>query len=459
MEYSYDITQKQRQKLILSAQMRESLDVLQMPLPDLFQKIDEEMMENPVLDLCEPEKSELDRTEDLKRIEFIQKLRRERGREAFDPTAANEREFDPFLFLSEEPTFTDFLMEQLRDMKTDRQTAKICRYLIEDLDDRGYLSEDAATIADHLRMSDDGQVEKAVEVIRSMEPAGVGAFDLQECLTLQLQRKPDSVSAEFEIVNQYLELLADNKIRLIAEKLGVSAPDAQRLCDRIRTLNPIPSSGFRTNTQSRFIIPEATVQNDDSGRWTVEMNRSVERRLSIDPLYRKLARTAGDKETQKYIREKLARASSLIREVSSRSSTILRVLETIIELQPSYFRKGRSGLKPMTMREVAKKLNLNESTVSRAVQEKFILCPFGLVSIKSLFTAQLGNSENTGVSAAKAKERIQNCIDLEDKKAPISDQAIVSELWKQGIVLSRRTVAKYRNELNIPGMAKRKIYR
>lgn len=460
MDFSYGINQKQQQKLILSAQMRESLNILQMSLPDLLTKVDEEIVENPVLCFCELEEGgETNSTENSELIELTKKIQSEQCRVNFNPVTLDEGEFDPFLFISKESTFSDFLLEQLREMKIDRQTAKICRFLIEDLDERGYLPEDAESIAENLRIADVRSVEKAIEVIRQMEPAGVGAFDLRGCLTLQLQRRPDSSLAEFEIVEKYLELLADNKIRLIAEKLELSVPDAQRFCDRIRKLTPIPSSGFSTNTRDKFVIPEAAIQKDDSERWTVEMNRSVARRLSIDPLYRKLAQTTDDKEARKYIREKIAGASSLIREISNRSSTICRILEKIVGLQPSYFSKGPSGLKPMTMKEIAKELGLNESTVSRAVQDKFILCPAGLVSIKSLFTAELGSlGQGTGVSAAEVKEKIRRCIHSEDKESPLSDQAIVLQLLKQGTVLSRRTVAKYRGELKIPVMAKRKIY-
>lgn len=457
MGFSHDINQKQQQKLILSAQMRESLNILQMPLTDLLRKVDEEIIENPILDFGESEEDEV--IENLGNSEFKDLLKSAPNDWDEKEPVLDAGNFDPFLFVSKESTFSDFLLEQLRELKIDAQTATICRYLIEDLDEKGYLPENAETLAGILGVTDVRLVEDAIEVIHSMEPTGVGASNLQECLTLQLQRIPDSSPAEFEIVRKYLEFLANNKIRSIAKELKISASDAQKFCDRIRRLNPIPSSGFNTSKRDKFVLPEAIIQTDGSGHLTIEMNCSAAHRLSINPLYRKLAQTTDDKETQKYIKEKMARASLLIHEISERASTVSRILKKIVELQPSYFSKGIASLEPMTMKEIAKELDLNESTVSRAVQDKFILCSFGMVSIKSLFTAQLGNPVNgTVVSVAEVKKKIQKCIDTEDKKIPLSDQAIVSELRKQKITLSRRTVAKYRSELNIPVMAKRKVY-
>ena len=460
MNLSYDIYQKQHQKLTLSARMKESLDILQISLPDLLWKIDEEIMQNPVLECNCPEE-----TDPMGSAEFPQpkeqppKVQVEWIGEDFCAASSNSKtDVDPFLFVAKGPTFSDFLLEQLQEIKTDAQTTKICRYIIEDLDERGYLPERAEIIANNLGIANPRRVERAIGVIRQLEPAGVGAFDLRECLTLQLQRCSDSCPAELAIVERYLELLAENKIRLIAEKLGISVSDVQKCCDRIRSLNPIPSSGFNTGTREKFVIPDAVILKDESGCLTVKMNGAASCRLSIDPLYRKLAQTAKEQETRKYIREKITRASSLIREVSQRTDTVSRVLEQIIGLQAAYFESETSALKPMTMKQIAERLGLNESTVSRAIQDKFILCPTGLVSIKSLFTARLQTENCAGVSAAEAKKKIQRCVDLENKESPLSDQAIVAKMKAKGIILSRRTVAKYRAELNIPVMAKRKVY-
>lgn len=460
MDLSYDIRQKQHQKLALSARMRESLDILQISLPDLLRKIDKEIMENPVLECnCTEETDTKDSAELPQPKEQPPRVQIEwYGENSRSTSPDSETDVDSFLFVAKEPTFSDFLLEQLREIKTNAKTAKICRYLIEDLDERGYLPESAEIIAKNLRLADPKLVERAIGLIRQMEPAGVGASDLRECLTLQLQRCSDSSPAEFAIVERYLELVADNKIRLIAEKLGISVSDAQKYCDRIRSLTPIPSRGFHTGTREKFVIPDAVIRRDEGKCLTVEMNGAASRRLSIDPFYRELAQTAEDQEARKYIREKITTASSLIREVSQRTGTVARILEQIIDLQPAYFESGTSGLKPMTMKQIAERLGLNESTVSRAVQDKFILCPAGLVSIKSLFTAQLRTEDSSGVSAAEVKNRIQQCVDSENKEDPLSDQAIVAKMQAQGIVISRRTVAKYRGELNIPVMAKRKVY-
>ncbi|WP_326975074.1 RNA polymerase factor sigma-54 [Caproicibacter sp. BJN0012] len=456
---SQEQKQNLSQKLILSAKLRESLDILQMPLPDLLRKVEDEIMENPVLDCDGTERNgEMDETENLEFKSWQGKNPGSRNGQGHDLAAFDKSQNnDPFQFVSKEPTFSDFLREQLGEIKMDLLTTQICQYLIEDLDERGYLPETAEAIADDLRITDVRLVEKAIRVIQLMEPAGVGAYDLRECLALQLQRMPGCNPAEFKIVDRYLKLLADNKVKLIAEKLDVSVSDALRFCNQIRKLNPIPSSGFNTGALKNFIIPEATIRKDDLGNFKVEMNRPATYHLSINPYYKKMAQITEDEKTKKYIREKIIKASLLIDAISDRASTISKILEKIIEFQPFYFSKGTSCLSPMTMTSVAEQLGLNESTVSRAVQDKFILCPWGIVRLKSLFTQKLtGSDSNQVFSSVYVKDKIKEMISTERKERPLSDQKIALALNRIGILISRRTVSKYRESLEVFPAAKRK---
>lgn len=465
--------QVQKQKLLLTAQIKESLEILQMPLAELRKKIDIEITENPVLEYDESRKSEDGASADCEEktedeffddddsctLGIAKKILSDNYNYSAAGSNNRDREnYDPFAVISSEPDFSDYLQVQLLELKLDPITEKICRYIIWDLDERGFLNNTADEIAEDLGLENAIPVGNAINIIKHMEPAGVGASCLSECLTLQLQKHPDSDPALFVIANKYLELLANNKIAVIAQKLGVPAPKAQELCSQIRSMNPIPSSGFNTGTCEKFVIPEAEIIKDSSGKFIIKSNDEFTPRVYINPFYLHLAEHPDNKETEKYLKDKIKSASSMIFGMSIRKKTITRVLEKIVELQPLYFDKGTAFLQPMTMKTIAEQLEVNESTVSRAIQNKFILCGWGIISIKSLFTYSFNTAENGLIfSSASVKQKIKGLIESERKEAPLSDQAISLNLKESGILISRRTIAKYRNQLDIPSASHRKM--
>lgn len=462
MELSYQEkqTQNQQQKLILSEQMQESLKILQMSCVELQHKIEEELTENPVLEF---ENNDTTSKPDEKSDELFtgtQKLWENHLAEPYNSFSFGEESPDPFASVSQDCDFRGFLLRQLSEIPVEPSIERVCRYLIECLDERGYLPYAPDKIAHELHLPNASLVRTAVKNIQQMDPAGVGAFDLQECLLLQLQRNNENSPEVYTIVEQYLESVADNKIREIARKMDVSIVQAQSYCKVIRKLNPIPSRGFQTGTRELFVIPEAIVCRNQDGKLCIEDYRIDSRRLFISPYYKELAKNTNDKETLVYLNERIQHASSLILEIASRKRTFIRILELIVQRQPLYFEKGRSGLKPMSMGSVAEELGLHESTVSRAVQNKFILCSFGTVSMKSFFTSgiTLGNGSSS-LSSEAVQSKIEEIIEAENSACPLSDQQIVAKLQQSsGISISRRTVAKYRDELHIPSSSKRKVY-
>ena len=260
-----------------------------------------------------------------------------------------------------------------------------------------------------------------------------------------------------EIIDEYLDLIADNKFAVIAKNLNITPKEAQDLGDIIKGLEPKPSRGFFTGDDVKFIIPDAAIRKID-GEYFVIMNEGVIPRLSISSLYKDIINNKEDESTESYVKEKLNSAMFLIKSIEQRKSTLLRILEQVVEKQKEYFDKGQKYLKPMTLKEMAEILKIHESTVSRAIKDKYILTSFGTVKIKDLFTGGLSTSKNNSedVAVINIKKQIKEMIDAEDKKKPLSDQIICDELNKKKLNISRRTVAKYREELGIRSSSKRK---
>ncbi len=436
--------QKQSQKLVLTAQMKESLKILQMPLPELKSKVENEITENPVLEYLGPAQE----GDGIRPPWLAGSTPNTGGRHT-------DENFDPFYAISKKDTFYDFLRGQLYETNIPRGISEICGYIIENIDSRGYLTVSAEEIAEATGAKP-AHVAEALRTVRQFDPPGVCAQNLSDCLTLQLGRLPGCDVYAFEIAGNYLKLLSENKITSIAKELCITAARAQSCCNIIKSLNPIPASGYDTGGDNIFVVPEAEIFKGGEGKLKVKNNGGYMPKVYINSFYLRLAKKSPDKETEKYLKEKIKRASVLILEISNREKTITRILEKIIELQPQYFEKGPKYLKPMALKDIADTMGVNESTVCRAVQGKYILCPNGVVSVRSLFTNRVGGS---GSSAVSVQNKIIDIFKSEDRLRPLSDQAVVSILSKDAdIKISRRTVAKYRQLLMIPPASKRKVF-
>ena len=456
MDFSLQMTQEQ--KLIMTQQMQLSIKILQMSNVDLLEYINKEFAENPILDANYSNKKEetliKDRYDYKEMVKYLESDNY--GSQSYG--SYNEDEISPFNFISSKKTLKEYLHEQIGILKKDKHIKAICDYFIENIDGRGYLSSSIEKLCSEISVSlKDG--EEALEIVHSLDPVGVGARDLKECLNIQINNREIYDENLIKVIDNHLEDLAQNKYVKIAKDLKITPHKVQVYADVIKRLEPKPSRGFYTGDEIKFIIPDAEIRKIDN-QYFIIMNEGVLPNLSINPLYKEILNQNKDKEALDYIKDKMGSAIFLVKSIEQRKSTLYKVLECILQKQKEYFEKGLKYLKPMTLKEISDILKIHESTVSRAIRDKYILTSMGTVKIKDLFTNGISNNENSkeDISVINIKDKIKQLIDQENKSKPLSDQVICEKLNKENMNISRRTVAKYREEMEIKSSSKRKRF-
>lgn len=453
MDFSLNLTQEQ--KLVMTQEMQLSVKLLQMSSFELQEYVEKEIQENPVLDVKESnaneiEKDKLDYKEIIKNLDFDNY-----SHHSYEKNDDNE--VSPFNFISEKKSLKEYLKDQVRDLDENDYVKAICLYIVENIDAKGYLVLENREIEEELKISEE-LTAHCVNVIQDLEPYGIGARNLEECLKIQIRQKGMDDENIFIIIDKYLEMIAENKYNIIAKELNIDVKQAQEYGDLIKTLDPKPSRGFYTGEDVRYITPDAYIKKIDNEYYII-MNDDLAPRLTINAMYKDIINKENDKDAVSYVKEKLNSALFLIKSIQHRKSTIYRVIEKILELQRDYFDYGESYLKPMTLKEIADSMQMHESTISRAIRDKYIYTSRGTIKIKDLFTTGIlrgFNGEN--VSALIIKNNIKKMIDEEDRGKPLSDQKICDLINEQGMNISRRTVAKYREEMGIKSSKGRKRF-
>jgi len=459
MDFNLNLTQEQ--KLIMTQQMQLSIKLLQMSTYDLREYIEKEFSENPVLEAQYEDTKEVSKEQDrLEYKELVKYLESDNyGSQSYGEY--DEEGISPFTFISKPESLTDYLEGQILELPIDEYMRSVCSYMVECLDQKGYLDIKKEELMNELDCSEE-TFNRALIVIQNLEPAGIGARDLKECLEIQLERKGENYPIVKEIIDNHLDDLADNRYQVIAKDLDITPKKAQDYGDLIKTLEPKPSRGFYTGDEVGFIIPDAEIRKID-GEFFILMKDGVLPMLSVNPLYKDILKdSTNDKEATEYVKEKIDKAMFLIKSIEQRKSTLHKVLQKILEKQKDYFEKGEKYLKPMTLKEIAEKLEMHESTISRAIRDKYILTSMGTIKIKDLFVNSISNKEKSDgeedVTVINIKKVLEEVIKEEDKRKPLSDQAISEVLKEKGMAISRRTVAKYREELGIKSSSKRKRF-
>lgn len=455
MKLDFNLNLSQQQKLVMTQNMQLSINILQMSACELREFINKELEENPIIDSDFNLKKDTEIEQYKKMIESIEYDNSNYS--SYSKGEYDEEGLSPLNFVSEKKTLKSYLYEQLHTNKEVKNLRIIIDYMIESLDSRGYLDETVENICNKFNISEEKCVQ-ALEILQDLEPAGIGGRNLKESLLIQLKRKKKLDLNLENIINNYLDLVADNKFKDIAKYLNISQIEAQNYGDIIRELEPKPSRGYYTGDDVKFITPDAYIKKIDK-EYIVIMNNDIVPQLSINGVYKNLLLHGSDKEVESYIKEKIGSAMFLIKSINNRENTLRIILEDIIKRQKEYLDKGKKYLKPMMLKDIAEDINMHESTVSRAIKDKYILTSYGTVKIKDLFTvgySTRSSSDGKDVSAKNIKDIIKEIIDSEDKKRPLSDEMICTELSKKNLNISRRTVAKYREEMGIKSSSKRK---
>ncbi len=449
----------------LSFQMIQSLKLLQVNALQLEQMLKTELEMNPILEAAEElETEEAQEEKEDKNEEIEEGDELEVGEDEVDWEEYLEEGFDLGYSRSEEvdrgkeyyeptavyyPSLEEYLTNQLAEKKLSEDKRILIEFLIGSLESDGYLRIPLEQISEFLNVTE-FEIEEALNVIWRMDPPGVGARNLQECLAIQLRRLGLQDSLAAKIVTQAWELFEKLKIPDISRKFGVEPSEVQRAIDSIKKLHPKP--GFLiARDGSSMIVPDLIVEKID-GEFIVTLNDRSTPSLHINKAYANLLKrgSSAKKDVKKYVREKFNSATWLIRSIEQRKTTMLRVMYAIIERQREFFEKGPPNLYPLKLQDIADMVDMHISTVSRVTSNKYVQTPHGIFELKHFFTEAVGqDGGGTDVSSERIKSRIRELVENEDSRQPLSDQKIADILSKEELKIARRTVAKYREQMRI----------
>lgn len=349
-----------------------------------------------------------------------------------------------------EKDLRDEMFEHAKFMFPDNETQKLLSYLIYNLDDNGYLQ---IHDADGYLKFDEQEIDKGIQLLQQVGPAGIGARNLKECLLLQITHTyPENELAE-RLVNDHLQLIADRKWNAIASHLNITMTEVKDLYDFIQTLNPRPCS-FTANSSTEYSTPDIVVEWKNDA-FVFHLNDGYLPAIQVNKDYAHYLNAKDD--MSKYINTQYKSYQWLLSSIEQRRNTIIKIMHILLEQQEAFFKNGPSALKPLTLKEVAEAIDMHESTVSRATTNKVLQTPFGSFDLRILFTSKLETTDGNTISQTTVKTLLESFIAQENKFKPYSDQKIAEYFeTEKGITISRRTISKYREELRIPPSSKRK---
>ncbi len=470
--FNQSFQQRQTQQLVLAPQMRQSLKILQVAALDLRATIQEELQSNPALEElpmegvsldkpAPPEDDGADRDQGEamsfgkdKDLEVLGKLSDDwrdqmadtGGVRARSPEEDEKRQhfFDS---LTSEISLAEHLMQQAELSDCPAPVREAVRYLVGSLDDRGFLTTTLPDLALLSGLSLE-TVQAGAKLLRSFEPAGIGAENLSDCLLLQLAQKGRDRSVAGRMIRDHFDLLVRRRIPDIARRMGLSPETIQEAIGEIGLLDPAPGRRFADDS-NRVVVPDVTVEPDGK-EWKITLNQDYIPRLRLSNTYKELiAKGTLNKPEREYLREKLRSGKFIINAIEQRQRTIERITREILQHQQDFFTGGVSGLKPLTMTQIADIIGVHETTVSRALANKYIQTPHGVFEMKFFFTSGYQSDAGQSVANTSVKEMIADIVAGEDPGAPLSDQDIVGLLQSKGLKIARRTVAKYREVLGL----------
>jgi RNA polymerase sigma-54 factor len=446
------------QHLALTPQLQRSIQLLQISSVELEEELAKAAEENPLLDYSPPDQPK-DDGEPIEKIELVQGNWTSSG-----PSRDDDEEWDTrHEQQAQTKSLLNYLEEQIQSLRLEPQLKGLVVYLAGCLDDRGYLPESLEDLAlevhaqlnitEALALS---QLRQAQTELQQLDPPGIGAHNLAECLCLQIQRQmqsnpndEDRLQLAFQMAQNHLNKIAQkdwDKLRQIFKKSEEAILDAVAL---IKSLQHNPGERFEANIE-QWVSPDVLVKLNSKGKWVVHSNQALRPRLTLNQEYSRILKESNSKKNNAALHQKMLEARWLIKNIEQREETILRVAQAIVERQQNFFHQGNIAMKPMVLREIAAAIGMHESTISRVTNNKYLACPSGIFEFKYFFSAQLSSDKGQAVSATAVQTLIKQIITAETPKKPISDNQITTLLATQGFVVARRTVAKYRELLRIP---------
>ncbi|MBM4760809.1 RNA polymerase factor sigma-54 [Bacillus sp. B15-48] len=447
MDLKAGLFQKQTMKLAMTQELTQAIALLQYSAQELTSFLEEKAIENPLLQV------------EHKNVDSIDSSKRRKKNSS--TTKSGER--DPKNWIEQigeiSTTLQDHLQFQLNVYPLTAQERKIIQFYIQNIDENGYLGTTIDEACTKLEITAD-KAEDCLKIIQELDPAGVGARSLNECLLLQLERERydhESVQLLTTILEDHFLFFAERKWKELAKLIKMDLKEIQKAFDYVQTLNPRPGASFQ-NDKTAYVTPDVVVKLEGESLTVGLFDDTVPKVTFNERYYQQLAKYK-DSEVSRFLQEKQNDFNWITKSLEQRRETLMRVALKMVEKQEEFFKQGPSFLKPMTMREISEELDIHESTVSRAVREKYIQTPSGTFEMKSLFSSSIQTTEHDQTSSNHAKAAIELLVKNENKQKPLSDQEIVRLLTERsGIVISRRTVAKYRDQLKIPPSSKRKRF-
>jgi len=440
MDLGLSLNLEQKQELVMTPQLQMAIELLQFSSQELQEYVDEELKDNPLLEKdTEDNKEKLD-----------DRIENQYSSPSYSSAVSSrDDEYNYENFVSYQPNLLEYLENQLYQVLDDDEI-EIGEYILGNLDQCGFLCESVTEISKNLDTSED-KVESVLERINYLEPIGVAAPNLQESLLIQLDSLETNTEIANEIVEEYFQLLVDQNYKEIIKKVDRDKEKVMRAIKVIKTLNPRPAASFNEKHNTKYITPDIVIKNVN-GEFVVVINEKASPVLRINPQYYKMMQKNRGDDTHDFLKKKFKSALWLIKSIEQRRITVFRIANAIVKKQKEFLKNGVKYIKPMTMQDIADEIEMHESTVSRATSDKYIQTPQGIYDFKFFFSSGVNN-----ISSISIKAMIREYIENEDKKSPYSDQKLADELKeKEGMKLSRRTVAKYRNEMSIPSSIKRK---
>jgi RNA polymerase sigma-54 factor len=446
------------QHLALTPQLQRSIQLLQISSAELEEEVAKAAEENPMLDYSPPDQSK-DDGEPNEKMEMMQA-----NWASSAPSRDDDEDWDTrHEQQAQVKSLLNYLEEQIQSLRIDPPVKGLVVYLAGCLDERGYLPESLEDLATEIhselkitKASALTQLKTALTELQKLDPAGIGAHSLAECLCLQIQRQmqfdtehSDKLQLALNLAQNHLSKIAQKDWSKLRQIFKQSEANIMEAVAHIRTLQHNPGEHFDTNVE-QWISPDVFIKLNAKGKWVVHSNQAIKPRLTLNQEYSRILKENNAKKNNLALHQKMLEARWLIKNIEQREETILKVAEAIVERQQNFFHQGNIAMKPLVLREIAAAIGMHESTISRVTNNKYLACPAGIFEFKYFFSAQLSSEKGQAVSATAVQSLIKQIILDETPKKPISDNQITNLLASQGFVVARRTVAKYRELLRIP---------